>query len=424
MTSTVTRRARTSRTDAIGAELRADTKAGAEMVATAEWLAGDFAAAAARHDRDGTFAAEHLERLRRERFLVAPIPSELGGGGVRSVHDVVVAMSRLARGDVSTAIGVSMHLVVVQNIVRRWRIAVARGEEAQARSVNGYLRIIAACNVVFASVVSEPAPQDFTRPATRAERVSEGWRVDGRKVFATMAPAARLLNVAVTYRAADGSERYGFAAVPTSAPGVRFAGDWDALGMRASDSGSVTFDDVRIGPGDLHDGFPAGRWTPALLERFLAAGAFHAASSLGIAEAAHLEVMAALRGRAAATLADPHAVVRLGENVADLASMRATLDRAVRLVDEHHAAHPTGEPSLAESQAVFGEVQAAKLHLNETATRVVDRALALSGGAGYMAAHPLARAWRDVRAGAFMHPLGANRAYELLARTALGVEPG
>jgi hypothetical protein len=40
-----------------------------------------------------------------------------------------------------------------------------------------------------------------------------------------------------------------------------------------------------------------------------------------------------------------------------------------------------------------------------------------------MAAHPLAKAWRDARAGAFMHPLGANRAYEYLARTALGREP-
>ena len=55
--------------------------------------------------------------------------------------------------------------------------------------------------------------------------------------------------------------------------------------------------------------------------------------------------------------------------------------------------------------------------------RVVDRALALSGGAGYLAAHPLAKAWRDVRAGGFMHPVGANRAAGLLARTALGVAP-
>jgi alkylation response protein AidB-like acyl-CoA dehydrogenase len=52
----------------------------------------------------------------------------------------------------------------------------------------------------------------------------------------------------------------------------------------------------------------------------------------------------------------------------------------------------------------------------------VDRALALSGGAGYVNGSPLARAYRDVKAGSFMHPLGANRAYDHLARVALGEE--
>jgi alkylation response protein AidB-like acyl-CoA dehydrogenase len=50
----------------------------------------------------------------------------------------------------------------------------------------------------------------------------------------------------------------------------------------------------------------------------------------------------------------------------------------------------------------------------------VDRALALSGGAGYVNGSPLARAYRDVKAATFMHPLGANRAYGFLAEAALG----
>ena len=72
------------------------------------------------------------------------------------------------------------------------------------------------------------------------------------------------------------------------------------------------------------------------------------------------------------------------------------------------------------STALFAEAQAAKAFVNEAAGRIVDRALALSGGAGYLNGSPLARAYRDVRAGSFMHPLGANRAYDYLGRVALG----
>jgi alkylation response protein AidB-like acyl-CoA dehydrogenase len=49
--------------------------------------------------------------------------------------------------------------------------------------------------------------------------------------------------------------------------------------------------------------------------------------------------------------------------------------------------------------------------------------MALSGGAGYMVGNPLATAWRDARAGAFIHPLAANPVYDYVARTARGVAP-
>jgi alkylation response protein AidB-like acyl-CoA dehydrogenase len=413
-----------SRMDPFGFELIAATDAGAQMVAAADSFVEDFAAGAIAHDRDGTFAVEHLEKLQADRFLVAPVPAELGGGGVTSIHDVLVASSRLARGDPATAIGVNMHFAVLINIVRSWRVASARGDEPRAAAIADGLRAVVAADVVFAAAASEPSPQDLTRPSTTATRAGDGWVVNGRKVFATMAPAATILNVAVTYVDDRGDERYGFAQVPRWSPGVVFHGDWDALGMRASASGSVSFEDVRIDAGQLRDGFPAGVYSAPFLDRYLVSGAFHAAASLGIAEAAHANVVKALRRRPDTVVADPHAVTELADNVVDLAAMRASFDRVGHLLDKYVAAHPTGEATLVEAQAAFSEVQASKALLTASAVRVVDRAMALSGGAGYLAGHPLAKAWRDVRAGGFMHPLGANRAASLLARTALGVPPG
>jgi alkylation response protein AidB-like acyl-CoA dehydrogenase len=115
--------------------------------------------------------------------------------------------------------------------------------------------------------------------------------------------------------------------------------------------------------------------------------------------------------------------MRLSENVIDLATTRAVFDRAATMIDQYHAAFPAGGAPFVAAQAMFAEVQAAKAHVNDAATRITDRALALSGGAGFMNGHPLSKAWRDARAGAFMHPLGANRAHDFLARTALGLAP-
>ena len=97
--------------------------------------------------------------------------------------------------------------------------------------------------------------------------------------------------------------------------------------------------------------------------------------------------------------------------------------RAANLIDEHYAANPTGDGTDEQLTALFAEAQATKTFVNQTATGIVDRALALSGGAGYLNGSPLARAYRDVRAGAFMHPLGANRAYDFVAQVELGLEP-
>ena len=113
----------------------------------------------------------------------------------------------------------------------------------------------------------------------------------------------------------------------------------------------------------------------------------------------------------------------VGENAVELAACRGALARGAGVVDEHHAANPASRGANEEIIEVFAETQAAKTFINDAATRIVDRALAASGGAGYFSRHPVSRAYRDVRAGAFMHPLGANRAYEMLSDVSLGRDP-
>jgi alkylation response protein AidB-like acyl-CoA dehydrogenase len=112
--------------------------------------------------------------------------------------------------------------------------------------------------------------------------------------------------------------------------------------------------------------------------------------------------------------------MQVADNAVDLAAARGILSRAGTLIDAHRSANPASDGTRDELSALFAEAQAAKAFVNEATARIVDRALALSGGAGYLNGSPLARAYRDVKAGSFMHPLGANRAYDYLARVALG----
>jgi alkylation response protein AidB-like acyl-CoA dehydrogenase len=398
-------------------ELTAHTEAGARLVAIAEELSPQLAARAGQHDRDGSYPFEAIDALKASGYFAAPVPVGLGGRGVSSAHDLVVASSRLARGDASVAIGVNMHLVAVLNMERRRQVAVASGAERRALAFASSLQRIAQDGVVLAAAISERG-QDLTRPGTLATRTGSGWRIDGHKMFCTMSPAATDLYVAVTYTDSKGAERYAYAMVPTDAPGVVVNDDWDALGMRASGSNSVSLEGVELPESGVRGGFLAGDPVP-YMERNLVAGLFHAAASLGIAESAN---ELARRGIAGRINGDARPRMQIAENAIDLAAARGVLSRAATLIDEHHAANPASDGSPEELGALFAEAQAAKAFVNEAAACIVDRALALSGGAGYINGSPLARAYRDVRAGSFMHPLGANRAYDYLAHTALGEE--
>jgi L-evernosamine nitrososynthase len=398
-------------------ELTPRTPAGAHLCALAGELAGDFAATAGAHDRDGSYPHECVAALRDAGYFAAPIPAEFGGLGVEPVFDLIVASSILARGDASVAIGVNMHLIGVSNIVRRWRLAVATGRDRSAAALADSMREIAEERSVFGAAISEPQ-QDLLRPSTTATPVEDGWRIDGRKILCTMSPAATALYTSVRFSDPKGIERYGYVFVPVDSPGLTVHDDWDALGMRASGSNSVSFDGVVVPESALRGGFPTGDAT-GYMERNLAAGLFHAAASLGVAEAAHRHALDGVRPNGHGPSVSTQGLV--ADSAIELSACRAALGRAAALIDQHHAANPTSHGTPEELLVLFSEAQAVKTFVNDTAVRLVDRSLTLAGGRGYLNGHPIARAYRDVRASAFMNPLAAGRAHEFLGKVALGM---
>lgn len=405
-------------------ELQATTESGRRLIAMAESFIPAFRSRVAGHDAAGTFPIESLRELQESGYLYAPVPVDLGGMGVESVHDVLVAASRLARADAGLTLGVNMHMIMMMTYARQYRSALAAGDEARA---NGAARAMTRAmhdRMIIAAAVSEP-DQDLIRPQTTARPDRDEWVIDGRKIFISMAPAATHFSVAVSYVDAAGDERYGYVVVPADAPGVTVNDDWDALGMRDSGSTSVTFNGVRMkrGPGS---GVLAGIVTARHLEQILTSGPSHAAAAVGVAEAAFALGIEAFRsklekkGERAFRPTFQHLAA---ENSVDLAAIRAIFGSALKAIDAYQERHLTGTGTDEEANAVFADAQRAKIFINQAVLRVVDRSMTIAGGAAYTSGSPLARLYRDARAGAFMHPLGANVAFEYVGAEALGLQP-
>ncbi len=155
-------------------QLTARTRPGQRLVALAERLAEEIRPNVAEHDRDGSFPFESLARVKQSGYLTAPVPEQLGGLGVTSVHDLVVASSRLARGDAALSIGVNMHFAYLVNVLRRWQIATARGNERRADAFGRTLAEIAGEDLVFAAAISEPAHTSRDRPRSPSGPTTAG----------------------------------------------------------------------------------------------------------------------------------------------------------------------------------------------------------------------------------------------------------
>ena len=121
----------------------ARTRPGGDLVALADWLADEFTTS--------TPAPERLRVARDHGFLAAPIPIELGGLGVDSEHDLVVATGRLARGDAAVAGAIGTHVTVVHAIERRRQVARSAGDARRERELAARLEAIARDGVLLAA---------------------------------------------------------------------------------------------------------------------------------------------------------------------------------------------------------------------------------------------------------------------------------
>jgi alkylation response protein AidB-like acyl-CoA dehydrogenase len=407
-------------------DLQPITDPGRPYVALAEAHVEELANRAAAHDREGSFPTDNIAALRASGLLAACAPREFGGLGVASIHDQMVALSRLGRGDGSTAIATNMHTTFVLLVARDWASCLTAGNTERADRLASVLAAVSRGEAVLSAIITEPGTE-FLRPRSAVTRTDGGWLLNGRKSFATMSGVATLGGVTFRVTDAEGDARIGVALLPTDRDGLAVQYDWDALGMRASGSHDVVFANYFIPEAEVDLVGPWGEhseWTLTIsvLGNFGLLGCF-----LGIAEAARdlaVGLVTSRRSSRGRLLAETYAAQHtVAEMEIDLAACRAMLARTAVATDDFFAAHASGAVELNELHDLHKDFQCTKWVVNRKAIEIVDRALQLSGGSGYLSRSPLAQLYRDVRAGPFMQPYSPNEAFQYIGKVALGLDP-
>ncbi len=406
-------------------ELKPHTEPGKRFVALAETHAADFATRADQHDRDKSFPHENIDAMKQSRVLAACVPEALGGLGVESLHDYSLGISRLGRGDASTAIATNMHAVIPWRLARAWKVAKANGVTQQIERLEALLRQVVAGEVVMCLPFSE-AGTDLFHPLVEATKTDGGWLINGRKIFGTMSEAAQLVDISCRVQSSEGGFRWAVVTVPCNSDGVEILYNWDAMGMRASGSHDIVLTNCFVPDTALTEVGPWGQW----LDRFMIGhiglvlgltGVF-----LGIAETARDLAVEAVKkqrpGQNGRPLATRYPIQHtIAEIEIDLAACRAMFTRTATAVDTLLLGDPASPICMDELHDLMKDLQCTKWMVNRKAIEIVDRAL--TGGAGYLSKNPLSRLYRDVRAGPFMQLFSPNEAFEYIGRVTLGLDP-
>ena len=406
-------------------ELKALTEPGKRMVDLAEEHSANFAATAAEHDREGTFPIENVTAMKKSGFSAAGVPVEFGGMGVTSVHDCIVALNRLGRGEASTPLAYTMHLSRTLSTARALRLAIASGNQARRRRSEEMLKKIGA-GELFITVANSERGADVRTSKTLATKTDGGWLFNGTKTFATGSPAADVLAVRARYINEYGEERMGATIAPIDRPGVKIMNNWDGLGMRASGSHDVVFTDYFVSDEEFDDTGKYGEFNAPFLALGTNSSMGLSSIFLGIAETAHELAISAIHRRDGSLY--PMNQTTIAENEIDLAAARGILSRGAQYYDEFYQTgveFPVGEIDNSPETAfkMIKNGACTKKFVMETAATIVDRCVTLYGGGAYVSDNPMAKLYRDVRAGQFMQPWARNQAIEIIGKVALDLDP-
>jgi acyl-CoA dehydrogenase len=355
--------------------------------------------AAAKHDREGDFPLDIMQKAYAEGYLTPLVPRQYGGGGW-GILDTCLLSEELASGDMGIFVSIFVSTLALYPII-------SFGTEDQKER---FLRPFCSKYNLASYCLSEPhAGSDPASMETTATPDGNAYLLNGAKMWITNGGYADLF---VVFANADRQKKHqGIISliVPASSPGIRRGGPIDKMGQRASNTTALTFQNVRVGKENLlggeREGFKKAMAALDITRPMIGAGA------VGLA-------------RSAMELATQYAQKRIQFGVPIshhqaiqfiLADMLIGIDAARLLVWRAACLADGGKRNSAEAAV-------AKAFAADVAMRVTTDAVQVYGGMGYTKYHPVEKLMRDAKV-IQIYEGSAQIMRRIIARSMLGRVP-
>jgi len=356
-------------------------KSDAEALDIARTLAAEFAAGAARRDRERILPFAELDKFSASGLWAMTVPAALGGADV-SYKTVAKVIEIIAAADGSLGQIPQNHLSVM------FQLRAVGTQAQQAKKFGDVLR-----GARFGNALAEMTANAAHKFTTTMRKVAGGYRINGQKFYSTGALFADFISVG----AADEAGRRLTAIIPKDAPGLTVTDDWSSFGQRTTASGTVTLNDVFVPDADV---LPIYLVTERPIANGAVAQIIQAAIDSGIAVAALADTKEIVRTIARPwrdaeqqrAADDPYTIAKIGRLEIDLHAAQALLYRAGGFVDRAIAA--PSDRSVAEASIAVAEAKVLTTNIALEASSVLFE---LGGTRTTLADQKYDRHWRNAR---------------------------
>jgi citronellyl-CoA dehydrogenase len=323
-----------------------------------------------------TFPDWVFQRMGELGLLGLSFPEEYGGQGGDYYCNLVLAEEMVQSNCGGLAMGVAVHTDMATPPIHVFGTA----EQKQA-----YLVPAIRGEKISCLGITEPdAGSDVSGIKTRAVRDGDEWVINGSKTFITNGHRADFIVLVAKTEPEAGYDGFSLFLVDMDAPGVVREEKLRKLGMHASDTALLAFQDVRVPHsavlGEIGKGFYHIMWELQGERLIGAAGAVASAQ--------------AVFDRTLAYANERHA---FGRPIGKFQVTRHKFAEMATKIESARQLTYTTAWRFANGEYPVREISMAKLHASRIACEVADECLQIHGGAGYMKEYGIERAWRDLR---------------------------